>query len=589
MKFFLWILVLFWAQYGFAQQKIYILKSGDTLYSIAKKNGISVAELKAANPSLQSDDMRVGAKIMIPYSAKTTYYTVKAGDTLYKISKENNLSVKDLIRLNPTVDVHNLKIGQMLKLASFKEKSTQNPYEDTRVFNQNMKSYVIKKGDTFYSLSKTFHTDIETLRNYNPWWINGLKVGQKLYFPPVEDGFITHTVKKGETIFSITRQYNTTLAILLMNNHRLNDGLKKGMLLKIPVKSPDATQKELEEEQKRLEKIKYADYTKVVYILPFNARHYETTKSRSLSATEFYMGSLFALDSLTRKGRKILVKTFDNKGDIEETKNILRKINSMDADLIIGPLRSENVHWVADHIKDKNIKIISPFSSNVSVAGRGNLIKTNLSRETIIKQLSDKIKAKNSYNKIYLIGNEDSSLEIDLKKYFGYSLFDKINSAEELDSTKISEKSTFILNTATPDIAQKALKKIHELKNLMNKKTAVIALGYNPAYIKGYGYNETYLGHDLLSDIHLTVVIPHYFDDNKPAVYEAKLNYKIKNKAFPDSYSSAGFDWTYYMLLNNAYQFPANHHTVEGLFNKIALKKIKNGGYVNKGIFIINY
>lgn len=94
----------------------YVVKSGDSLWSIASKNNTTVAQLKSIN-QLSTDLLSIGQTLLIPKntSSSTKTYTVKSGDTLYKIAQENGTTVTDLINLNqlPTT---NLSIGQILYL-----------------------------------------------------------------------------------------------------------------------------------------------------------------------------------------------------------------------------------------------------------------------------------------------------------------------------------------------------------------------------------------------------------------------------------------------------------------------------------------
>lgn len=89
----------------------YEVKSGDTLYTIASKNNISVSELKKIN-NLDSNLLTIGQKILLPSS---NLYVVQKGDSLYSIAKKNNMSVDELIDLND-LDSTLLSIGQELKI-----------------------------------------------------------------------------------------------------------------------------------------------------------------------------------------------------------------------------------------------------------------------------------------------------------------------------------------------------------------------------------------------------------------------------------------------------------------------------------------
>ena len=96
---------------GLSSASSYTVSGGDTLYSIAKKFGISVNKLKEAN-QLTSNMLNIGQKLIIPLVEDTTY-VVKAGDTLYSIARAFNITVDDLKKLNNLVD-DVLSIGKIL-------------------------------------------------------------------------------------------------------------------------------------------------------------------------------------------------------------------------------------------------------------------------------------------------------------------------------------------------------------------------------------------------------------------------------------------------------------------------------------------
>lgn len=91
----------------------YIVKSGDNLYSIARKYGITVDNLKSIN-NLSSNLLSVGQKLLVP-KVFDKKYIVKSGDNLYKIAQNNNTTVAELVNLNKLMTT-NLSIGQVLYL-----------------------------------------------------------------------------------------------------------------------------------------------------------------------------------------------------------------------------------------------------------------------------------------------------------------------------------------------------------------------------------------------------------------------------------------------------------------------------------------
>jgi len=96
---------------GLSLVNTYIVSSGDTLYSIAKKFDISVNKLKEIN-DLSTNMLSIGQKLIIPVEMDSTY-VVKSGDTLYSIAREFNTTVDTLKKLN-NLDNNNLSIGQIL-------------------------------------------------------------------------------------------------------------------------------------------------------------------------------------------------------------------------------------------------------------------------------------------------------------------------------------------------------------------------------------------------------------------------------------------------------------------------------------------
>lgn len=148
----------------------YTVKAGDTLWSIAKKNNISVLELKQAN-GLTSSVLKIGQVLTIPLksssSIKNNIYTVKAGDTLYKIAQNYDTTVNEIIKLNNLTST-SISIGQKLSI----------PTEMTPV--QEISTYTVKAGDTLYKIAKDNNTTVNDLIKLNNLKNNILTIGQEL-------------------------------------------------------------------------------------------------------------------------------------------------------------------------------------------------------------------------------------------------------------------------------------------------------------------------------------------------------------------------------------------------------------------------
>lgn len=117
----------------------YIVKKGDTLYSISRKYQITVPELRAANNLSETDVLKVGVKLVIPsadienaaalsavktsetkktVSAASTSYVVQKGDTLYGIARKFNIKLNELLSLNNLDNSSTIKIGQKILVPS---------------------------------------------------------------------------------------------------------------------------------------------------------------------------------------------------------------------------------------------------------------------------------------------------------------------------------------------------------------------------------------------------------------------------------------------------------------------------------------
>ncbi len=156
-------------------------------------------------------------------------YVVKRGDTLYGISNQFGVSVTELASLNG-VNADTLQVGQTLVIPS---KSGTNP--------DNMFLYTVKKGDTLYSIARVYGVSVDSIKNLNYLTNNDLYIGQviripEMYTKPEEmnvPSYVNYTVKKGDSLYSIARDYQTTVDALMQDNGLKNTVLVVGQNLKI--------------------------------------------------------------------------------------------------------------------------------------------------------------------------------------------------------------------------------------------------------------------------------------------------------------------------------------------------------------------
>ena len=199
--------------------KYYTVKSGDTLWSISKKYGITVDELKQIN-NLSNNLLSVGQNLIIPtMDVNETTYTVKKGDTLYTLANKFNTSVDNLKSIN-NLTTDTLSIGQILKIPA-------NNMEDSN------NSYIVKSGDTLYSIAKQYNTSVSDLKQINGLTSDILSIGQVLKIPSTSES-IVYTVKKGDTLYSIAKEFGTTVNAITNLNNLSTTVLSIGQKLLLP-------------------------------------------------------------------------------------------------------------------------------------------------------------------------------------------------------------------------------------------------------------------------------------------------------------------------------------------------------------------
>lgn len=206
-------------------ENIYIVRSGDTLYSIANKYGMTVDELKALN-NLTNNTLSIGQKLVVNEGNAATLdtYTVKAGDTLYSIASKYGLTVNELKQLNQlTSDV--LSIGQVLNVSN-----SSTPTTPTHPSN----TYTVKSGDSLYSIARKYGITVDALKNANGKTSNLLSIGEVLVIPTTTSTTRTYTVKSGDSLWKIASNYGVSVGAIKQANNLSNDLLSIGQVLIIP-------------------------------------------------------------------------------------------------------------------------------------------------------------------------------------------------------------------------------------------------------------------------------------------------------------------------------------------------------------------
>ena len=414
---------------------VYTVEPSEGLYRISKKFNVLQADIYKANPSV-NEGLKAGQTLYIPVknqakkiqpstTRQVIEHQVVAKQTLYSISKMYGVEKEEIIRLNPEIENGIIKIGQILRIPVSDKTKVQVQDNVAKQINSDKttvqhevkaqqpvlpkKKYVTyevkSRKETLYGISKQFGVSINEIIEANPYAQDGIKKGDILQIPVVEENIpktsgsdILHIVKPKETIYGISKQYNITKEDLLRANPKLENGLMIGDTILITSSSPQPTTTPTDNNAI----VQKATY-RIAYMLPFSAE--EDKNSTNIDRfIEFYRGSLLAMEKIKEQGISLEVYTFDTQLGTAKINDILKNGIPKTVDMIIGPAYPEQVAIVADYAKKNNVIQIVPFTSQISNSDRFALqYQFNPSSADLDKAIINNILDKHRTDNVFIV------------------------------------------------------------------------------------------------------------------------------------------------------------------------------------------
>ncbi|MEE0700167.1 MAG: LysM peptidoglycan-binding domain-containing protein [Bacilli bacterium] len=213
-----------------------MVQKGDSLWSIANANNTTVDELANLN-DLANNTIYVGQVLQIPSSgdgnqnipSTDTVYVVQRGDTLYSIAQKYNTTV-GAIRSKNNLTSDTLSVGQILTIpGDIESTGEEDVTEDTTT------TYVVKRGDSLYTIASTYGVTVDELKNANGIVGDIITVGQVLTIPSGNSNTSNlYVVQRGDSLWSIANRFGVSVNALRMINNLTSDVLSIGQTLIIP-------------------------------------------------------------------------------------------------------------------------------------------------------------------------------------------------------------------------------------------------------------------------------------------------------------------------------------------------------------------
>ncbi|MDY8134049.1 amino acid ABC transporter substrate-binding protein [Aquimarina sp. 2201CG5-10] len=639
------------------EYKTHEVKEGDTVYSLSKTynttpetlyilnpeavNGINLGQVLRVGEIEKTDNTNVDIKqpdgkdtvldslkviSAEPEIIRFRTHKVRRKETLYGIAKKYEITVDDIKRHNKRLYSEQIKKKDKIRIPVYAKGVVVEKPVDTITTPVNSRistttRYVIKPKETKYGIARRHGITIGELEQLNPGMDPSFPIGMEIVVPTsvfipidqitVEDEFELYEVPPKETVYSILSRAEISSDSLFKMNPYLKDGLKAGMIIKIPKKIVDTSMVGNVSEEKIIDlqnKLFNFKPKKIVVMLPFGIDTLNTSSRKETEdylkskrgvriALDFYRGVKMALDSAKTKGISSKMEVYDtqkNKNS-EYIKQLIAQNNFDEVDAVIGPLFQANVETVAAELKKYDTPVFSPISNRESKL-YGNFFQTRPTDVMLQDKLISYIE-KDSLDKNIVIIAQDGKRHEEIKKKliakFPEAKVAKIqegNYLYEVDLNRVlaKKKMNWVILESS-DIAM--ISNVTALLNAKAESHQITLFTTN----KGNAYDDDSVKNEHLSRLHLHYPsIDKEFDETEESLTPFVEKYKKEHGIVPNKYTVRGFDITYDILMrlgtaDDLYHAASFDGTTEYVENKFNYTKKLLGGYYNRAAYLIKF
>ena len=430
--------------------KSHNVKQGETVFSIAKQYGVTEEAIYRLNP-----DARKGIQenniLIIPaqddqqnYSEQVVDFTrhrVKRKETLFSIAQKYGVTVEDIKKYNKQLYSEQLRKGDRIMIPVLTrtvvvttDNNTGNTGTelDTTVLKDTTKTHTVLPKETKYGIARKYGISISELEAMNPNMGDTLQMGVVLKVPDqevvadatVDDSIYDfYEVQPKEGFYRLKVKFGLTEEEIVALNPYAKDGLKAGMILKLPKMGAAGTEASANTVDLEYQLNNY-ETKNLVVMLPFDlskvsrdsvkANEELLVNSRTLNiALDFYSGVMMAADFAKDKGLSVNLEVMDTQGKASRVAQLIAQGSFDEVDAVIGPLFQKNATSASNALRREDVPVLSPLSNQQANGGR-NFFNTVPSNEFLEAQMLDYLKANAVGKNLIIIADAKKSREKNL-------------------------------------------------------------------------------------------------------------------------------------------------------------------------------
>lgn len=582
--------------------------SGETITSIATKYRVTTYQLQQANPDI-SNGIKVNDVLHIPQpdsvSANPKEYIIKRGDTKFSLAKRFGLTIEALEFRNPEI-ISSFQEGQILNVSN---EITSEPHIKNN--HNNREAYVVTRLDTKFGLAKKFNTSIAELERINPHIIRMLQEGQTITIPVTNRTKLTEDQPQTK---NSTYQLSTPVVLHEKTNEEATAPISNDAVVVAKKQSEITINEQLQNQastarhttnisSKRTNLspvFKSTKQRRLLFFLPFSQLEYDAHNTDDnfdkvldtfeKSNLEFYRGASIAIDSIKKLGLKLDVSIVEAKNGIQnlDLKTLTETKNISSFDAVILPYYDTIDKSIAAEISVNNIPVISG-SHKVNQYPSNNLYSalpsTNQQRKKILDYITSEkgnmiviSDVDRDESRTFIVNHAPNASIIHLRKNGTFNSDELIKKFKKDQVNYViidSERNSVFINTT------------NILLSALSKYTIQIAVleanlvpNKNDVSIKRYKI--------------LKMLYPSFTSAEKtPESLKFSQTYLKKHSIMPTANVLKGFDITMDSLLRilqeQSFQNSAENQVTVYTHLKFEYEKNANGGYSNQGLYILHY